>query len=721
MSLVDAAQEYISEGLNPLPLKADKSPKLPTGHPFLYEPIDKVDQRFSKCEMIGIACGTVSGGFYCLDFDKHQGQRITEIFDGFFNDERVQYLIAEDQLCFYKSPSGGYHCYFRNDQTHKGSVLSRWENGSTMIEFRGNGQYIACTPSLGYQYIAGCEIVKLNRIEIDDCNYIIDLALSQNQDKNYKEKADSGGRTWPEKWDNSTLEGQFNNESANEVKSLLESIGWVMVNKRRHDGVELWQRPGKGPRDGISATFGAKFNMFYVFSSNAQPFVENTAYNPFSIYTLIKFDGDWKKAKDSLRPARIESEEEEIKISTNFPIEVFPEFIQQYISELNKTLNFHPDFLAAAVLFTVATLSGNKYKLQVKKGWEAAPIFWFACVGFPGTIKTHPLKAITRPLTIIDAENKKLYDDEMAHWNPEATPRQPKPKFRQLLISDYTIEALHHIHEFNKRGIGLYKDELNGFLNDMNKYRKGSDLEFWLESFNNGSYIVNRATKEPILITDICINMIGTIQHEVLSSVISQYSGNGFVDRFLFTAPENKVYPLNNLEISEDFETKWEWFVRKLNQSFVYFDKDSTETIRMSPEAFQKYQQLDQEYVAIQSAEQTSRGMKNYLSKMKTYVPRFALLLSIIQSMEENLYIEVTVKHMEDAGKIADYFIGTAKETFQINSEQAEIKQLVSSYKGLTRNEQIKKLHDKGIKQTHLALFFGVSRPTIAKILKNKV
>lgn len=401
-----------------------------------------------------------------------------------------------------------------------------------------------------------------------------------------------------------------------------------------------------------------------------------------------------------------------------FPIGVFPRFIADHITELTRTLNFHQDFTSAAVMFAVSTIVGNSYKLKVKNGWNATPIFWLACVGFPGTIKTHPIKSILKPLNQLDIESKRQYDSEMAHYDPDAIPRQKKPKFKQLLISDYTLEALHSIHDINKRGIGLYKDELKGFLNDMNKYRKGSDEEFWLESFNNGSYIVNRVTKEPILIVDICINLIGTIQHDVLAKVISEYAGNGLIDRFLFTAPEDKVYNLTADEISDEHAQKWEDFIRLLHTSFRYIDHDSTQYVPLDKDAFKDYQRIDSEFVRLQNNENTSQEIKNYLSKMKTYVPRFALLISIMDCVTTNKPIVVKYKHMVKAGLLADYFIETATQTFSFNKEQSEIKDIVQTMKSFSTDEKIIKLHLKGFKQSELARFFNKSQGSISKLLK---
>jgi len=406
-------------------------------------------------------------------------------------------------------------------------------------------------------------------------------------------------------------------------------------------------------------------------------------------------------------------------MSATFPIGIFPKFIIDYIKELNRTLNFHQDFTSAAVIFAASTIVGNRYKLKVKQGWEAAPIFWFACVGFPGTIKTHPIKTILKPISKIDIESKRLYDEEMKHYDPEAKPRQMKPCFKQQLISDFTVESLHPVQNINKRGLGVYKDELKGFLNDMNKYRTGSDQEFWLESFNNGSYIVNRVTKEPVLIVDICINLIGTIQHDVLAKVVSDYTGNGLIDRFLFTSPEDKVYNLNDEEINPEFEIKWESFIRHIHHAFQYIDHESTEFLNLPSDAFKEYQRIDAEFVKIQNNENTSQSIKNYLSKMKTYVPRFALIIGIIECISKQAPIQINYKHMVSAGLLANYFIETAKQTFSFNTGQNEIKDLVQGMKNLTKSEKIIKLSEKGIKATELARFFEVSRQSIYKIIKS--
>ena len=67
--MIDFAYDLLNEGLNPLPLKSNKAPMLEKGHNYLYEKVkeDDVEKLFKQAEKIGIACGLVSDGFYCID------------------------------------------------------------------------------------------------------------------------------------------------------------------------------------------------------------------------------------------------------------------------------------------------------------------------------------------------------------------------------------------------------------------------------------------------------------------------------------------------------------------------------------------------------------------------------------------------------------------------------------------------------------------------------
>jgi len=309
MNLIDTAYDYLMEGLNPLPLKSNKSPKLPEGHNYLYEKVDETDieQLFKNAEKIGIACGMVSDGFYCIDFDCHQGQseELTKVFDEFMAYAPIKGLVRSGQLSAYTTMKQGYHVYFKSSEKITGTVLAKYSDGHTMIEIRGHGQYAACYPSEGYNHHAGVEILKLQQLE-DSPALILDFISTfskQTVTPNKSRKQGDVHRKWGENWKSTTPDGKYNIECGEEALELIQKANWQYV-QDRYDNVQYWCRPNKDPKDGFSATWGFHKNMWYVFSTEGEsiaPFESHVGYSPFQVLTLLRYNGDWKRAKDDLR------------------------------------------------------------------------------------------------------------------------------------------------------------------------------------------------------------------------------------------------------------------------------------------------------------------------------------------------------------------------------------------------------------------------------------
>jgi hypothetical protein len=304
---IDPACYYLDNGINPIPCYSDKSPKLPVGHPYLYEFIENIPKYFNKADVqaIGIAAGKISGGIECIDFDCHQGQDIEPIFQGFINDSYVKQLEYEGKLSVFKTPSGGYHVVIKSDFYENKQILARWEDGELMIEVRGNGSYFITVPTPGYENISGVEIVKLDSMDKEDRQYLIDLARSfskqQISEDNQDNKAVIFDSSNPVEW--------FNFHKWSYSAELLSEAGWVRkvdANGKPmllHDGQykrEYWIRPGKDESKGHSATFSYRDGRFMVFSNagEVEPFKPNGRYTPFDICMKLRFNDDFHKTLD---------------------------------------------------------------------------------------------------------------------------------------------------------------------------------------------------------------------------------------------------------------------------------------------------------------------------------------------------------------------------------------------------------------------------------------
>ena len=85
-----------------------------------------------------------------------------------------------------------------------------------------------------------------------------------------------------------------------DYETVLQDAGWRRT--RTQGEKDCWQRPGKPSSDSsISATSNfSGSGLFHVFSSNAYPFESETAYSPFSVYTILKHGGDFSAASKAL-------------------------------------------------------------------------------------------------------------------------------------------------------------------------------------------------------------------------------------------------------------------------------------------------------------------------------------------------------------------------------------------------------------------------------------
>lgn len=727
--MIETAREYLYEGFGAIPLNADKSPDLKPGHPYLYELMkdESVEKEFNTASKIGIACGEVSDGFECIDFDAHKGEDISSIFNKYMNDDGASTIIELHNLPIIKTMSGGYHIYYRCDVIEGGRALAKWATNEGMIETRGHGQYVATIPSQGYKQIQGSTIVEIARISAEERDYLISLAENLTELNISEDKKGSG--KWPDKFDTSTLWGRFKEEGYDEVVELLKDEGWKYCRTRKHDNVELWLRPNKDYTNEnsmpVSATLGKYHNMFYVFSSST-PFPTEVGLTFFDVLMQLKFNGDKvatvKYLEDKYKVVDIK---QETLPDNKFPVEIFPEFIQELIEDLHETAGFSRDFVSVAIISTFSSIVGRMIQLKIDSTWTTQLIFWLSIVGDTGSKKSHPLKFMMKPLKKIDVGNKRVYDTKMEEYNQfmelnenekKKAEKIKKPSFKQFIISDFTIEALAYAHIANDRSIMIYKDELIGWLNSMGQYKggKGDEMEKWLQLYDGGELNVRRVTSEPLLLESTNINVIGTIQPEKIAEIPKS---NGALHRFLFTNPDVGIKRYNRTDSNQGLIDQYLDFMNSVYNKVSGYGNPTITT--MDDEARDIFMDIDESLCNIQESKNTDALIKQYCEKMKTYSPRFALLAySMYILSTDKLGTRVNRDHMLASKKLVKYFIRAARSLFQHNNEVADILEQDSILKGKTKAEKIMQHKKNGHTNVSIARQLKCSEAYVSKIVK---
>jgi hypothetical protein len=241
-------------------------------------------------DAVCILCGQASGNVEVIDFDGGG-----ELF-GAWSEAVPADLLS--RLVISRTPSGGYHVLYRCEATVCGNLkIAQRETDDgvvTLIETRGEGGLVLCSPSSGYEIVQG-DLCDLPVITEDEREALLSAAWSLNEHWPTP-KAD-----WPatghtaEPRNNSARPGDDFN-ARGDIRDVLASHGWQYVKTVGEN--EHWSRPGKNP-PGTSATL--KDGTFYVFSSNAAPFDPGEAYSPFSVVAMLEHGGDFEQAARALR------------------------------------------------------------------------------------------------------------------------------------------------------------------------------------------------------------------------------------------------------------------------------------------------------------------------------------------------------------------------------------------------------------------------------------
>ena len=313
-TLITTAGAYAHSGLSVIPTAADKRPTC-AWKPFTERIMSdrEVEVNFKSAGGIGIVCGRVSGNLELLDFD--DGGSAFEPWFCAIPEYLAKRLVVE------QSPSGGKHVFYRvkSEEVRVKSEsagyfvpgnrkLAMKGDGHVLIETRGEGGYVKCAPSAGYELVSG-DFLRIPTISPLEEQVLIDAAVAlderkvkvegegeqrnlttcasglQKEDHHRRSPLTFTSPTTP--WDDYNERGDF--------AVLLEAHGWKRVKSGDN---EHWERPGKDERS-TSATWNGE--VFYVFSSNADGFEPNRGYNKFTVYAILECGGDAKEAARRLR------------------------------------------------------------------------------------------------------------------------------------------------------------------------------------------------------------------------------------------------------------------------------------------------------------------------------------------------------------------------------------------------------------------------------------
>ena len=635
-----------------------------------------------------------------------------------FWDELLQFLkdnIDDFDLKFviYKTKNQGYHILYKCDTIQGNTKIAKLKGmKEAVIESRGVG---------GYVFIYDNKISKLSYNEIqtitaNDRSILWSICktydyVEEVQEIKHEKVIHEYKEAEIKPWDD------YNNKV-----SIFDIIGEDFKIIRSLSDKYIIKRHG-----GESVHSGYVYKnsgCMYLFST-ATIYPNEQLITPFKAYAIKYHKGDFKTAGAEIyrlgygtrivpKPKEIK---EKIKIESNdliFPIDIFPIHVQNYIMECHKTLDSRIDYMGCSMMWLLSVIIGNSMVMKVKNGWVEVPNIWIALVGQAGIGKSPSIENMIKPLLDINSREVKDYIKKSAKYDAymelkekekENHEEVKKPKKTQFIANDITLEALVQMHEENPNSVGVFKDELNGWFKDMNKYRAGSDLEFWLSTWSGKSVSLNRKTSSSSFVDKPIIPVLGGIQPGILNLFYTdENKDNGFIDRMLLSFPNMVVEQFNDNEMEystiqwyNDLVVNFYQYVRNNLLNFNEYDDISPNVCIFLPDAKIEWKRIFNDITMVQNSDEENEYMKSMLPKQKSYIPRFAMIINTfnlyVQGVRDHRLLEVTKESMLKAEKLSKYFIAMAKK-IKVNSiEINEMKEVINFNKTKTNKEKFAEMY----------------------------
>jgi hypothetical protein len=337
-----------------------------------------------------------------------------------------------------------------------------------------------------------------------------------------------------------------------------------------------------------------------------------------------------------------------------FPTQVFPPKLRTIIEGVAKGLQVQPDFIGGYVLATAGLAIGNTRLIETKQGWKQKPNLWMCLVAPPGSAKSPSLRFAFSPVVERQKKAEITYEKEYEEYKRELfnfeqekkeakdydeLSNEPQPPIlTKYYCSDATIEAQMKIMKENPRGIGLYLDELSGWIRGMGQYKggKGNDKQLNMSAWAGEALTRDRLKEGTQSIYNSFLSVLGNLPPAQLQELSGEIK-DGFIERFLFVYPDRKKPVFTWDGIDPKLTEAYAELLDKIFALSAPVDETGTmqnQIVRLSEEAKPLYADWENALYDEMYSEDFDTRLELPWSKMGIQMCRIALIMHVLRWIE---------------------------------------------------------------------------------------
>jgi len=266
------------------------------------------------------------------------------------------------------------------------------------------------------------------------------------------------------------------------------------------------------------------------------------------------------------------------------PVPVFnaawlPASVREWCVDTADGLQVPLDFTAVPAMVALAGAIGRRVGIAMKQHdrWHELPMLWGCVIGRPSSGKSPALTPARRMLERLASEERKTYEADLRDFEARALIAEAAkanarkdiqkalkagnqhdadaaaatalfdeepPSEPRIVVNDATVEKLGELLNANPRGLVQFRDELAGWLANLDREGREGDRAFWLECWNGtGAFTVDRIGRGTVRIEACAVSILGGMQPGKLAEYVRGAIRGGFSDDGLIQRFQLAVYP----------------------------------------------------------------------------------------------------------------------------------------------------------------------------------
>lgn len=359
-----------------------------------------------------------------------------------------------------------------------------------------------------------------------------------------------------------------------------------------------------------------------------------------------------------------------------FVMEYIAPQLQSYVSDTAERMQCAPDFIVAAAIVSLGSLIGSRRRIAPKAhdDWTVTPNLFGAIIGRPGLLKSPALGEALAPIRHLEREASKQYEKDKRAYQRDLVVFKAKEKKKtgeiakyvrtgseevardiaesmlddspkkpiagRYITNDTTIEKLGEILSENPQGILIIRDELIGFLRQMDKAGRESDRSFYLEAWNgNNDFTYDRIARGTVRIEEAIVSVIGGIQPGPLSAYLVEADrggagADGLLQRFQLMVWPDAPGQYENVDRSPDDIVRMEYMEVCMKLAHMTRCEEPKHFSENAQPIFNKWRKELEE--RLRTGEETE-ALESHLAKYRSLVPSLALIDQLVVNPDVTL------------------------------------------------------------------------------------